>query len=205
MLRAFIGVPLPATYQDGLAALIRTWRGRIRPEPSWTKTGNWHLTLKFLGDVPEAQLPELRAALAAVPLQAFTLCAGGGGVFPPAAATGKAPPRVLWAGLAQGGEACEALAGLLEQALAPLGYAPERRPFSPHLTLARMRVPSRNDRRRTPPPAPTPNAWAALLEHLASLAWPEVRVDRFVLWKSTLSPGGSVYEPLAEFLAQDCA
>ncbi|MCF8031106.1 MAG: RNA 2',3'-cyclic phosphodiesterase, partial [Desulfohalobiaceae bacterium] len=104
--RCFVALPLPESYQEGLARLVEQWRGRLASKINWTRRGNWHLTLYFLGEVENGELAAIRSALAGIRLPRFTLQAGGGGFFPP----GK-PPRVIWAGLKQGGEACTALAG----------------------------------------------------------------------------------------------
>lgn len=178
--RAFIGVPLPEEYQQRLEALA-VWRERLSSRTSWTRPGNWHVTLKFLGDVNESLLPNLEAALRSVPVPSFSFRAGGGGVFPP---SGR--PRVVWVGVKDGRDELEQLAADIESAVVPLGFTPEDRPFRPHLTVCRVRKAERDD-------------WSALLGELEAQSWPEVPVEGFVLWKSRLRPQGPEYVRLSEY------
>jgi 2'-5' RNA ligase len=180
-LRCFIGLPLPTSYQQGLERLISTWRERLRSRIAWTKPGNWHLTLFFLGDVTEEQLEGIKQRLAGVRSSRFQLQAAGGGFFPP----GKAP-RVIWVGLQQGGKQAGGLAREITEALQPLGYEPERRPFRAHLTVGRVKQDRRDD-------------WNALLADMQKISWPAVQVQSFVLWKSLLRPEGPEYTRLAEY------
>lgn len=182
--RLFVGLPLPAACQEelarlraGLTRLCRSFRSRL----AWSNPATWHLTLKFIGHAARADLPEIIAALGAVPFAPFDLRPGGGGFFP---SPGR--PRVVWIGLTQGEAECSDLAGRVDAALAGLGCPAEARPFTPHLTLARVKVPARD---------PWPELLAAVCRH----AWPEVRVDRFVLWKSELAAAGARHVPLALF------
>ncbi len=190
MIRLFIGLPLPEAYQQQLATLVRTWRARLRSRISWTRPGNWHVTLKFLGDTQEAALPDIRAALAGVYWSAFTLQAGDCGFFPPAAAEGRASPRVLWVGLKQGASACTQLAHEIETSLAGLGIAPDARPFTPHLTLARVKHAA-------------PDPWSDVSRVITTTIWPPAPAERFVLWQSMLQPQGPEYTQLADFPARE--
>ena len=191
MIRSFVGAPLPAAYQD-LLEKIAGARGRsLRSKLAWTRKGSWHLTLKFLGERPQSEVDEIRRALAGVDFAPFDVKAGGVGFFPPLARQGKRGPRVLWVGLSKGREETIALAGKIERVLAPLGIEPEARPFSPHLTLARVKRAESDD-------------WAGLAGELERIEFPGFRLDRFVLWRSTLTPRGPVYSKLAEFPARGC-
>jgi len=195
-LRLFVGLPLPESYQQGLAALTRDLKPVVPGSCSWTRPGNWHLTLKFLGDVPLEAVAGIQAALAGISWEAFTLRAGGGGFFPP-----QGRPRVAWVAAAEGGIECVRLAGLVERALAPLGFAPEKREFAAHLTVARIKA------------ARAGADWKAALGVMLRATWPETVVDRLVLWRSYLGQGqgqgqgdgggvglpGPRYVPLREF------
>ena len=185
MIRAFVGLPLPESYQAAPGELKARWGSRFSSKLTWTRKGDWHLTLKFLGPVMEDQLEELRAALSRVRFFAFDFRAAGGGFFP-----SRGRPRVFWLGLAQGAEACQDLAAKVEAAVSPLGFAPEKRPFSPHLTLARVRAPGLSE-----------DPWPKVLADLEARDFPLLTQDRFVLWRSAPSPSGSVYTPLGEFPA----
>jgi 2'-5' RNA ligase len=184
MIRAFVGLPLPPPYQELLQGLRKTLAPRLRSKVAWTRAGNWHLTLKFLGDVEPGRVEPIGAALAAVRFAPYALKAGAGGFFPPW--PGRKPPRVAWAGLEKGAEETVALARAVERALEPLGFAPEARPFSPHLTLCRVKRPARGEQ------------WDEMLREVGRVKWPECVVDRFVLWQSVLGPQGPAYTPLRE-------
>ena len=200
--RCFIGLALPEAWQEGLARVTLRLSGELRSRISWTRPGNWHLTLKFLGEVDEARLPglpdqsdqpdqsgqsgqsDLIQALRAVSFAPFALAVGRAGSFPPA---GRGAVKALWAGLRLGGRESAGLAAQVERALAPLGFAPEKRPFAPHLTLGRVKDAVLGD------------DWALVERALAAESWPVAQADRFVLWRSVLGPGGPQYSRLAEF------
>ncbi|EPR44658.1 2'-5' RNA ligase [Desulfovibrio sp. X2] len=202
-MRLFVGLALPQEYQDGLADLAAACRRRGLAGLSFTRPGNWHLTLRFLGEVDEARVEELAGALRGVAWEAFTLRGGGAGAFPD-----LLRPRVAWIGLAEGGEECRRLAESVQVALAPLGFAPEERKFSPHLTLARVKGDQRREKRtRTTEGArKTAGGNAAedvteCLREAARRRWPACVVREMVLWRSVLGGGGPAYTRLAEFPA----
>ncbi len=189
--RAFLGLPLPEAYQQELERLRKRWQYRLRSRLTWTRPGNWHITLKFLGDTQEAAVPRIQEALECIRWEAFSLKGASGGFFPPAPANKPPRPRVVWVGLGQGARETAQLAGAVETALAPLGIPAEDREFRAHLTLARVKQAVADD------------AWGALLQELHALEWPVCAMDRFVLWKSVLGPGGPAYTPLTVFTAKD--
>ncbi len=182
--RCFIGLPLPEPYQEGLQSLTAKWSKRLRSHVTWTKPGNWHLTLFFLGDVAEDQVEGVKRQLAEVSQPRFELQAAGGGFFPP----GKSP-RVIWVGLKKGGREAAQLADRITDALSPLGFIPEKRPFKAHLTAGRVKRDRRDD-------------WNELLAEMQEIHWPAVEARCFVLWKSTLRPQGPEYTPLQEYSLQ---
>lgn len=188
--RCFVGLPLPQSYQDGLERASKTLGKTLRSRLAWTRPGNWHLTLKFLGDVDEAAVPGVIRALAEVPWRAFDMQGGGAGFFPPQVAprAGRRPrpPRVLWAGLARGAGECAKLARAVDQALGPLGFEREKRAFAAHLTLARIKRPEKDD-------------WDKAARVAAGLPWPAFSAQEFVLWRSVLSAGGPTYTRLETF------
>jgi len=191
-LRAFVALPLPEILKAALAGLLPALRRDAPAKLAFVRPETWHLTLKFLGDVPVAVplagpvgVPALAAALAAVDVSPFDLTPGGGVFFPNADR-----PRVVAVGLAAGAKACRELAAGVDNALAALGFPRQARAFTPHLTVARIKAsPGRGD-------------WRGVAGHLARAVWPTCRMDRFVLYKSLLGPGGARHEVLCEFPAR---
>ena len=194
MLRAFIAVQL----SDDLKRQIGSVQAELKREVSgsarggktvkigWTQPDGIHLTLKFLGDIQEAQVDALREILskAAASARPFTLEARGLGAFPNPRA-----PRVIWLGLHGKSEdmaELQRLQAAVEDGAAALGFAKEARAFTPHLTLARIR-----DR-----------VEAGALEPVLTVQQNRV-VGGFTassvdLIKSELRPSGAVYTTLVE-------
>jgi 2'-5' RNA ligase len=180
-MRAFIAIELPESIRKALASEQARFRA-VCPDARWTRPEGIHLTLKFLGQISNQQEGQVKDALSRMePFEKFTVRAQGFGFFP-----GAKRPRVFWAGL----DAPPALAQLVaqvENAVAPLGFPPEDRPFKPHLTLARFKV-----------PRPQPKL-EALLAVQNSLLLGSFDVSEFFLWESRLLPGGAEYHKVARF------
>ncbi len=179
-LRTFVALELPRTVRAALGELQEGLR-RHRLAVRWVRPDGIHLTLKFLGDTPEAAVAPIADALAAAVGGAAPMSLGvaGVGVFP-----GITRPRVLWAGLSGDTPGLMALQRAVEDRLAGLGIARETRAFKAHLTLGR---------------AKGPIAAARLAEALQSFS--AFRADGFVadavtFFKSDLQPSGAVYTPL---------
>ena len=134
-LRAFVAVELPPEVKDTLSHVVRFLDGRRIGGLRTVDPATAHLTLKFLGNVPASQVAAIEDALvdAASRAMPLRLRLDGTGTFP-----GRGAPRVLWMGLAGDTEGLAALRSRIEEALHPLGFASEGRPFHPHLTLARL-------------------------------------------------------------------
>lgn len=139
-MRLFIGIELPESVKTAAARVGERLRIRIaRDAPGaalrWTPPANLHITIWFLGEVPEPRVEALAASLKE-PLEArpFTLRVAGAGAFPQ-----SGPPRAIWLGLVAGAEELIAVHDELRPRLMPLGFEPETRPFSPHLTIARVK------------------------------------------------------------------
>ncbi len=171
---------LPADVQSAIDGLQKRLAHRGL-DVRWTAAGNIHLTLKFLGLVDEVRIADIAAVLAEVargfsPLQ---LAAKGVGVFP-----NPARARVVWAGLAGHLAQLTALQGLLAKRLAAIGFPPEGRPFTGHLTLGRVKKKLASSRVR------------AALDAGCDFSSDPFVVDRVVLFKSDLRPTGAVYTGL---------
>jgi len=177
--RLFIAAEVPPAIRAAFAS-VRDRLSQEAPAARWVRAEGMHLTFKFLGATPRARIRELGESVEGVARRTppFRLVTGRTGVF-------GAPrrPRVLWLALEGEIEASLALAGSVEAALAPLGFAPEERPFRPHLTLARFE----NARGGALPEV----VRAALESSLAGAPFP---VDAVSLFESVLGRGGARYE-----------
>ncbi|MFN3975371.1 MAG: RNA 2',3'-cyclic phosphodiesterase [Dehalococcoidia bacterium] len=134
-LRLFVALELPEAVQQALASAWAPLR-RMERGVKWVSPEGLHLTLKFLGEVPVERVPLLEAPLAAAAQVSSTLrlIVSRVGAFP-----SLAFPRVLWAGLEGDLEALQRLQQAVEKGLSALGFPPEQRPFTPHLTVGRVR------------------------------------------------------------------
>lgn len=186
-LRLFIALELPADVLDALAA-VQDRLGADSPERAvrWTRPEGIHLTLRFLGDTPADRQDAISRAMreAVKGHGPLALRAEGLGCFP-----NPAKPRVVWVGLKGDLPALEVLQKAVERALKPLGFTPEKRGFSPHLTLGRLhREASRADvqavgRLVTSTGVGQVAAWTA---------------DAVSLMRSELRPDGARYTCLAD-------
>jgi 2'-5' RNA ligase len=182
-MRLFFAVPLT----DDVRGIVHRAVGEIPLDPPpwrWIAPQNYHITLKFLGDVEEPLLLPVReaASRAAEASSSFDLSFDRFGAFP-----SISRPRVLFYAAEKGSEDLTSLAGRLEEELVPLGFEKERRRFHAHLTLARVR--------RSPLPEVQ-----RILESIDGLPEPARQlVDRFVLMKSTLLRSGARYDELDSF------
>lgn len=136
-IRAFIAIRLPGDILQVLGAVAGELKPRVADRAvTWVKPERMHLTLRFLGDTPVSQLEALSAALdvAAAQHRTFVLQLGQLGAFPT-----ERRPRVIWVGLGGETEAAAALQKALDAVLVPLGWRPDSKKFSPHLTLGRVK------------------------------------------------------------------
>ncbi|MBI5066804.1 MAG: RNA 2',3'-cyclic phosphodiesterase [Deltaproteobacteria bacterium] len=181
-LRLFVALDPPAPLRRQLAALaaeLRRQAGRAAERLRWVEPGSLHLTLQFLGNAPDERLGDVEAAVTAAASagRPLALSVRGVGAFP-----SPRRARVVWAGLHGELEPLGALVRDLGARLAPLGFPPDERPFSPHLTLARAR-----------------DGASGLAGALAALGAREAgtwRAGELTLFRSHLSPSGPRYEPL---------
>jgi RNA 2',3'-cyclic 3'-phosphodiesterase len=179
-MRLFTGIDIPYEIRRNLELLV----AHLKPKADiqWSPLGNLHVTTKFIGEWPDEQLDQVMEALKRIaPVGALNIGVRGLGWFP-----NPHSPRVFWAGIEAPPELA-LLAASTERVLGEIGIPREDRPFSPHLTLARIRQ---------------PGPLAQLQKAIAELpgadfgAW---RTNRFHLYRSQLRPGGSIYTKLASF------
>ncbi len=141
-MRVFIAFPLPAELKAKLSSLQQEFR-RLPLEATWVREAGFHVTLKFLGEVEPTQIPPIVACMidTAHYYPPFELALIGVGVFPH-----ESRPRVLWVGIQDETGVLAQLQHALEERLTQIGYGTEDRPFTAHLTLARVKhVPRRGE------------------------------------------------------------
>jgi len=173
MLRLFVGIGFPPELKLRLSLLCSGV-----PGAKWVDPGNFHVTLRFIGEISEDLAADVDDALSRLRARRFTLQIAGTGVF-------GDKPRSLWAGIERSPE----LVGLrdkIEQALIRVGLSPEPRKFSPHVTLARLRDP------------PLDKLRDFLTTHARFRADP-LAVEGFSLIASFQTKAGSVYEDQADY------
>lgn len=179
-MRLFTGLDIPPDVIHTLEALV----DRLRPTAriKWSPPANLHVTARFIGEWPPERVPDLHAALSGLPSHPpIPIHIRKLGFFP-----NPHSPRIFWAGVDASPELA-ALASEIDSALDRLGLPPEGRPFSPHLTLARIKEPVPMQKMRE------------TIAQLPSLDFGSFTADRFFLYQSRPSSAGSVYTKLAEF------
>jgi 2'-5' RNA ligase len=185
LLRCFIAVELPEKIRLELAHLEGSLKSEVTPFVKWVDPQSIHLTLKFLGNVAPDKVTEITEAVteAARGISPFDLEVGGLGAFPNAK-----QPRVAWVGIRGEVDKLMSLQQRVDSNLSPLCFPKESRPFSPHLTLGRLREKT------------SPRERQHLGELLMSTGFETAfrfKVDAISLMRSRLTPAGAVYSCLA--------
>ena len=175
MLRLFVGLALPPEQRLTLSILCHGL-----PGVKWVDPGNYHVTLRFIGEVDEGLAADIDSALAGIRFKPFELAIAGTGSFGP-----DDKPRVVYAGL----DRSEALAKLhekVETALMRAGLLPEGRRFTPHVTLGQVKNGNPIEIRR-------------FTAENNLLRLPPFRVEAFQLVRSYLTKAGAIYEDVADY------
>lgn len=177
--RCFVAIEISQPVQALLKPVQTHLQSEIR-KAAWTKLGNFHLTLKFLGDVPVEAIDAVGEAVRnlAAPQAPFSLVFGGIGAFPT-----LNRPRVIWIGVKHGAETVTHLAKAVNRELKPLGFPIDNR-FHPHLTLGRLRMPMNLQ--------PLKN----VLRKYDTIDGATVNVTEITFMQSQLQPNGAIYTPL---------
>jgi RNA 2',3'-cyclic 3'-phosphodiesterase len=184
-MRLFVAVEMNQAVEEAARDVIDDLRARAarlapRAKITWSVPERLHVTLRFIGEADETNARAIRSALGpTVDAPVFDVTVEGVGAFPP-----KGPPRVFWAGLTDGRNGLLEVERAVSQRLETLVPA-EDRPYSPHLTLARVKEPAGLSR-------------AMLFEGLAERHFGTVHVDAITLFESRLSPKGATHVPLQQ-------
>ena len=178
--RCFVAIEIPKPIQALLKPVQTHLQSEIR-KASWTKSGNFHLTLKFLGDVHSEVVGAVSEAVqnVAATQSPFSVEFGGIGAFP-----SLARPRVIWVGVKHGAAMVSHLAKAVNLELKPLGFAMDNR-FHPHLTLGRLRSPINLQPLKS------------VLRKYDTIDEATVRVNEITVMQSQLHPNGAIYTPLS--------
>lgn len=179
-IRTFVAVRLPAEIRRRLM-LVEKRLMQSGADVKWVPEENFHITLKFLGDVEQNRLSAVKDAVgrAVEGASAFDLSLAGVGAF------GR-PLRVVWVGIASGKDELKSLAKRVEDELAGIGFPAEDRPFSAHITLGRVRSPRGIEK------------LSACIESLNDEPVGDVHVDGASVMKSELRREGPAYTPIAD-------
>jgi len=173
--RLFIAIELPTGLKNELDRL----RTDI-PGARWVPTEQLHLTLAFLGEVAEDTAGRLTTQLAEIRAASFTLSFSGIGCFPD-----RQRPRVVWIGVKPEPNLLK-LAAAVQQSALSSGISLEERPFSPHLTLARLKLPAAAELR-------------AFIDRQSRITLKPFSVREFTLFQSRLTQQGAVHTPIRDF------
>jgi 2'-5' RNA ligase len=178
-MRCFVAVELSPALRQPLIELLKTL-----PESRgvrWCTEDQLHVTLKFLGEVRDADLPRVTEVVREVALEVepFSIRLSGVGGFP-----SRSSPRVLWVGLDDPAGGCARWVELAEPRFAKLGFEPENRPFTAHVTLGRSK-----DRDGSA-------VLRRVLEEARPLPAKDMQVAHVVLFESRLRPQGALYVPV---------
>ncbi|HEK85114.1 MAG: RNA 2',3'-cyclic phosphodiesterase [Candidatus Saccharicenans sp.] len=180
-MRTFIAIELSPEIKDRLDLLIR----KLKPAANnikWVSKENLHLTLKFLGEINDQQTEMVKSVLEGIVSQSrpFHLALKGTGSFPP----GQSRIRVVWVGISADPVLFE-LQKLIENSLEEKGFLREERPFTPHLTIGRAKIPAKLDSLR------------AELERLKDEDFGAMEVKEITFFQSILRPQGPEYRVLS--------
>jgi 2'-5' RNA ligase len=179
--RLFVALDVPEAVRASLAELSARLH-KICPSARWMRLEGVHITLKFIGEVPTDKVESIRQALGSLPdFAPVELRFAGLGFFPSARR-----PRVFWAGV-EARPQLTALVAAIEMKLEPLGIPPEKRPFEPHLTLARLETPERAQ------------ALSASVEELGTPQFGSETFREFHLYQSVLKRSGAEYTRIVTY------
>lgn len=173
MQRLFVAIDLPEAVRQELALLKMDIPG-VR----WVVPSQLHLTLRFIGDIGEEEVLRLLQELSSIRFGNFSLQLLGTGYF-----QSRGLPRILWAGVSESKHLAK-LQEEIEKACIVSGALPDNRPFSPHLTVARIKGGKTNDVRQY------------VLNHRGFRS-SRFKVERFHLYSSTLDKDGAIHRVLA--------
>jgi RNA 2',3'-cyclic 3'-phosphodiesterase len=177
-MRLFIALDIPQDVRERISVYVERARS-LCPDARWARVDGLHVTLKFIGEIPDARVPEITKALAGIKARPYDVKFDNVGFFP-----SPRSPRVFWIGV-RAGEELPQLAEAVSEALAAIGISREDKAYSPHLTLARAA-------------GHNLKALAGLLTNDME-TFGTMTAHEFYLYRSQLGRGGSKYTKLERF------
>ena len=183
-MRTFIALDIPAEIRQRLSQYVDRIR-KFAPDARWARIESLHVTLKFIGEVPDARVQEIQTTLAAVKVHAFDVEFKDIGFFPTPRSA-----RIFWAGVSAS-DALPQLASAVEEAVEKLGIPREKRAYHAHLTLA-----------RAPEGGASKHCFRLLQEKLSAEEPPQfgtMSAQEFFLYRSQIMRGGARYTKLQRF------
>ena len=182
-MRLFLAVDVSSQVRGSLEECVKHLR-ETRAPVRWVKPEAIHMTIKFLGETPEEKLKDLIAAMESVCgcIMPFPITVTGLGAYP-----NLRRPRIIWAGVQEASGTLQRLWNHSEDAARTLGWEKEKRGFSPHITLGRVKGSINLPR------------LSEVVKSLESKQWGDQEVPNLLLYSSRLKPGGAEYEVVHVF------
>ncbi len=186
MIRAFIAVEIDLPNKQKISGLISELK-KTKADVKWITENQIHITLKFLGNIDEERVQKISDALDHISKNSktFDVRFSELGAFP-----NMKRPRVIWIGVEKGGDLLKLLNKKIEIELEKLGFVKEKREYKAHLTLGRVK---------------SLNNITSLAESIDKIEFQptgETKIERLILFQSTLTPKGAIYSPLSKFTFQ---
>jgi len=184
MLRTFIAVDFPPETLTKIAKIIGYFKTQTPMDAlKWVSAENLHLTIKFIGDIPKDKLVQIRMIIkeALVDKLPFKIGIGGLGMYP-----NKNNPRVIWLGVTYD-QTLRDIHHVLNHSLKNAGIEPDKRDYSPHITIARIRQRTQEETRQE---------IGATLSKFKVDSLGEIKINEIILYQSELTRKGPIYTPL---------
>ncbi len=185
-MRTFVAVELPEEIKNQIAT-VQAELKRIPAQVSWVKSANIHVTLKFLGEVPEDKIQDVFTATdsGCKGVKKFRMGLKGLGGFP-----NLKKPRVIWVGTSTGEKEITELQKKVEQELEKIGFPKEERSFTPHFTIGRIKIPKGIEK------------LSEAVEQIGFVT-EEFDVNEVVVIRSQLNLAGAIYTPLKKITLEN--
>lgn len=181
-MRTFLAIDIPQRYKE-IFSDIQNECKKFNPDIKWVEKENLHITIKFFGEISPPTLSTLKQKLNLVSYTPFKLKLYNIGYFPD-----EKNPRVIWIGIEDNSDSLKKINEVIEKILENLGFEKEKKFFSPHLTIGRVKSKKNFDK------------LLQIFKKYESVSFGEFDVEKIILYKSELFPTGPVYTKICDFL-----